>query len=229
MIPVIIAGTIALIGSGAAYFFWDDIFDSSENKQRLAGKKMAVLGARGVGKTTLYHFLQHSSLDTASKEYAQTTTKNKIDACKVDIGGIKIYLSVNYDVSGNSDMALRDWIEQIEGADYILYMADADKLLCKDDKSHHKANVSKDMRNISEYVRSASGKASGKIVFFIINQCDKVKEYHEDLKKFEEKIQQLSVVQETQLRLGGSDECRIILGSLADNTEAKKLVEQIFN
>ncbi len=47
LVPIFIAFAVGAVVSGSVVYKWEDIFYS------LQGKKIAVLGARAVGKTTL--------------------------------------------------------------------------------------------------------------------------------------------------------------------------------
>lgn len=58
MIPIliIIAVAVCVSGGAAAAYFWDDII------RLLKGKKIAVMGERTVGKTSLIQFFQQEAV-----------------------------------------------------------------------------------------------------------------------------------------------------------------------
>lgn len=220
-LPFIIGGiaAAALFGTAAAYF-WDDIFESSKDKEKMNGAKIAILGTRAVGKSTLFDFLQTNKIDI-NKKYEQTRTVRRIDASTIDIDGVEIDISVNYDVGGSSANH-REWQDRIIESDYVIYLVDANKVLTKDNK--HLIEIKEDLQAISEHMRN-----SRKKLFLIGSKADEHRLYKSDYNAFENLFLKSPIILESQLIIGGSDKCKIIVGSLSSNDEAKKLVKQFLN
>jgi GTPase SAR1 family protein len=69
MIEIIIGTLVVLLVGGGVALNWDNLLTNYK------GKKLAVLGARAVGKTSLLNFLRTGSVPS---EYKQTVTPEKI-------------------------------------------------------------------------------------------------------------------------------------------------------
>lgn len=75
-------------------------------KKWWTGKRIAVLGGRGVGKTTFINYLKTKRI---CSNFDQTTL-TKYEAMKVEIEGITLYISSGYDVGGSS-IYHNDWCQ----------------------------------------------------------------------------------------------------------------------
>lgn len=220
MIPLLIGigvGVAALIGT--TVYFWDDIFDSKDDKKNWNGKRIAILGSREVGKSTLFYFLQNQEIDP-NKKYEQTRSVRKIDEIDVNIDGALLRISTSYDVGGGVSSHLT-WLEQIEKSDYIFYLLDASKVL-NSDKAHI-SEIRKDM----DAIQKAIANDSNKKVFLIANKSDLHQQYNSN--GFEDKLISKPIISETRLNLGGTNRCKLIIGSLSSTSEAKNLVKQFLN
>lgn len=219
MIPVLIGvGVLALLG-GTTIYFWDDIFDSKSSKKNWDGKRIAVLGSREVGKSTLFEFLQNQKIDL-SKKYEQTRSVRKIDNIEVNIDGASLRISTSYDVGGG-EISHLSWVDQIKESDYIFYLLDANKVM-KSDKIHI-SEIKKDMAAIQKQIASHANKR----IFLIATKSDCHHQYKTS--GFEDKLMNRPIILETRLNLGGTDRCKLIVGSLSSTNEAKNLVKQFLN
>lgn len=87
----------------------------------LSGKKVAVLGPRNSGKSTLLNFLSTGELST---DYIQTLFNTKIESNCLRLTDLKLHLSKTVDVSGSVD-AIEDWKKLYSSADIGLYLVNA--------------------------------------------------------------------------------------------------------
>ena len=220
MIPLLIGigvGVAALIGT--TVYFWDDIFDSKDDKKNWNGKRIAILGSREVGKSTLFYFLQNQEIDP-NKKYEQTRSARKIDKIEVNIDGASLQINKSYDVGGG-EISHLSWVDQIKESDYIFYLLDANKVM--DSDRIHISEIKKDMAAIQKQIVSYTDKK----VFLIATKSDCHQQYNTS--GFEDKLMNKSIILETMLNLGGIERCKLIVGSLSNTDEAKKLVKQFLN
>lgn len=111
MLPLILAG-VAL--PALAWFFGGDFI-----KKNLKGKKIVIVGPRGAGKSTLYHFLQHGKISDVKMN---PTQKDKICQPKaVKIGDVEIVMKDCYDTGGSLHYK-DEWVRQIKGSDYVFFL-----------------------------------------------------------------------------------------------------------
>lgn len=218
MIPLLIGiGIAALIGTTA--YFWDDMFDSKRSKEQWDGKRIAILGSRAVGKSTLFNFLQNQEIDP-NKKYEQTRTLKEINKIEVNIDGASLRISTSYDVGGG-EFSHDSWVDQIIKSDYIFYLLDANKVMNSD--KVHISEIKKDMAAIQKQIISDKNKK----IFLIATKSDCHQQYNTI--GFEDKLMNKSIIFETMLNLGGRERCKLIIGSLSSTDEAKNLVKQFLN
>ena len=145
MIPIIIAVVVvATVGAGVtvAALNWDKIFIA------LKGKKLAVLGEKRVGKTSLIKFLTTGSI---SREYDPTdyarevTTGHRFQLRELDLA-----IKNLKDLSGGQDK-YRSWKSAFNDADIVLYLLRVDKLMAGDKSTE--VRVREDMGQIRRWLR----------------------------------------------------------------------------
>src|SRR5262249_21203756 len=94
-LPVLIwigIGVVSLLVGTTIAVKWDDIVVA------LKGKKLAVLGARGVGKTHLITFLSSGSIPA---EYKQTIAPQKASSRRFQLKDLDLKMKDTLDVSGD--------------------------------------------------------------------------------------------------------------------------------
>jgi hypothetical protein len=92
---LILIGLAALLAGGAA-LNWDAVLMAWK------GKRLAVLGARGVGKTHLIKFLTSGTIPA---EYKQTVAPEKASARRFALGDLDLKVKDTLDVSGDKARA----------------------------------------------------------------------------------------------------------------------------
>ncbi|MFC0821054.1 GTPase domain-containing protein [Moraxella marmotae] len=184
-----------------------------------SGKHIAVLGGRGVGKTTFIEYLKTGNVPKVKPD--QTGTVDKYEAMKVEIEGITLYISSGYDVSGVKENH-EEWRKQIEKADIVFYLLDINKVLRKDER--YIKNTEQDLDGIEESIARRQEKMT---VFLIANHADEQPDYTNNFTKFEEKVGKQRILEQAVINLGGTKYCKVIIGSLKNEEQAKKLVTNI--
>jgi GTPase SAR1 family protein len=106
----VIGGVVSLFGAAVVFAQWDEICAF------FAGKQMAILGPRQVGKTTLINFLQHGSIPS---EYTATLAEIATNAKRVKLKDLKCLLKSSYDVPGMED-AYNQWKTLVKESDIII-------------------------------------------------------------------------------------------------------------
>lgn len=218
-------GCIFLGGSVATLAFtWENIIFS------LRGKKIAVLGERRVGKTTL---LTYISKGIFINLYDATLASKKVEKTRLSLNDLDIKIKKTKDVSGADDLgAYREWQKLFIPADIVLYIVRADKLLDKNPETKNRAIT--DLDNFKSW--SDESEKKRRWVFIIGNVWEPHSEYSSiqdsgEYVKFLEKFQQLDSVEKmTQIaRRSEANEVRVVLGSLANKESANKLITVVFS
>jgi len=193
----------------------------------LRQKRIAVLGARGVGKTHFIRFLSTGEIPVA---YQQTVARAKVKGRRFKLKDLEINIKDSVDVSGAKD-AYAEWKALQEEADLVLYLMRADRLLAGDESVERR--VREDLTHIGEWLRSRNRRP----MFFIVGTfCDMDPDFkkltREKAGDYQDKFQRLPIVRELVLRAGGTSLARVVLGSMKtkDLTEqlAASLFEQVF-
>jgi hypothetical protein len=222
LIPVVIAIVAALIG-GAAVLSWDEILIAWK------GKKLAVLGARGVGKTQLISFLSTGSLP---ESYKQTIGTTKASGRRFQLKDLDLAFRETRDVSGSSD-AYAEWKALCNESDIVFYLLRSDHLLGvgpdADKKSSTEARVKRDLRHISEWLKVRSEKPR----FFVIGtHSDRDPGYRRlnesNQGDYADKFMALPVMKELVQRGGGRSAVEVAVGSMQFKSDAETLVYSVF-
>lgn len=223
VLPILAWGAIALAGAVAGSYAYNKWWD---------GKSIAVLGGRGTGKTTLLNYFDTKKITTA---YEQTDTKQRYSGMTVKMDGLTLKVKEGYDVSGSS-MNHGTWREQIDGADVVFYIVDISRVIGQGKDQYYIDNTKNDIEAIAKEVENRRIKvdksSNHKVKMHIIilaTHADKCPEFHTDRQAFEKKVARSQVIGTAEIEFGGTDYCKVIIGSLKDTTEAEKLVKNILS
>lgn len=219
-VPVLIwigFGVVSLLAGSAIALKWDSILVA------LKGKKVAVLGARGVGKTHLVKFLTTGSIPA---EYKQTVAPEKSSARRFQLKELDLKIKDTLDVSGDK-AAYGEWKELHDEADMVFYLLRADRLIEGDPDTE--ARVSDDLRHIGSWLEGRKARPR----FFIIGtHCDFDTEFlslsPDKVGDYADKFCKLPIVTELVARAGGSQQAKVVLGSLKSVRDSEALVYQVF-
>lgn len=191
----------------------------------LTGKKLAVLGERRVGKTTLITFLTKG---TIPEKYAQTVTPQKTESRRFKLKDLSLSIKALNDVPGSKD-DYAQWQSVTDDADIVMYLLRIDKLMNGDKRTE--ARVEADMGQIGRWLQENPKDSP----FFIIGtHCDLTKP---DLTKlpedqigdYQDRINKMPIIQKIVQLGGGRKKVRVVLGSLKWKCETEKLVYHIFD
>lgn len=217
LIVLIGLGVAAMLAGGATYLKWDEIILA------LKGKRVAVLGARGVGKTHLVKFLTTGSIPPT---YKQTVTPAKVPARRFDLKELELNVKDSLDVAGDK-VAYAKWKELVGRSDVVLYLLRADRIFARDAAAE--ARIRDDIKHIGEWLASAKQRPE----FFIIGtHCDlddgfsSLKE--DQIGDYVDTFSKLPLMREIFLRVGGAAQMKVALGSMKTIEHTEALVYNIF-
>lgn len=216
---------IAIIAGGAATtvaVLWDHIIS------KLKGKKVAVLGARAVGKTHLIKFLTTGSIP---EEYKQTVAPEKSKSKRLQLKELDLKIKNSLDVSGDKS-AYADWKELVEAADFVFYLLRADRLIAGDKNVENRARD--DLRHIGAWLdKIEQGENIRPSLFIIGTHCDLDSEFanltQETIGGYADKFMRLPIVSELVMHGGGMKHTKVVLGSMKTISATEALVHQIFS
>lgn len=211
------AGIATLLTGVVVSKQWGDI------KKWWNGKNIAIIGARGVGKTHLCKFLLEGEIP---EEYEQTAEPRKLSGRTFKLDDLKLKINDVIDTPGSKDY-YRTWEKSCENADIILYLVKSYEIF--DDNEDAVNRVRSDFKRIEKFIEKRDN--DNKPHFFVIGTFfDKHQEYNNitdsnigDYKdEFEKKeiIKQLKMLDKT-----GTAYSSVLLGSMKNKKETEKLVK----
>lgn len=212
--------TSILLRIGGAFFTnWTKI------KILFRGKKIAVLGPRSSGKTTLLQFLVTGELP---REYIQTGKPEKLSGRMYKLEDLELIIKDTLDVPGDK-LSHTEWERLCQEADIVCYLVDASKLH-KADQDYQK-NAQEDVRHIRAWHQAR--KSAPPKFCLVATHCDLIPDYSSlprDRKAdFSDEFWKKDSLQRIINLGGGSGYVKCVLGSLKDRTNTEILVGNIFN
>ncbi len=213
LVSVVVTGVGAFI-----YKNWDRI------ASWWTGKRLAVLGAREVGKTHLIKFLSSGTILT---EYIQTIPPEPADGRRFQLKDLNLQIKDMLDMSG-AEVMYPHWKKEVDRADVVLYLLRADKLF-KGDTDYEK-RVLKDGRMFEKWLAERSSRPH----FFIVGTfCDLDGGEFNNLKPefagtYHDKFRTLPVVTEFVAKAGGLNEVVVVVGSMKTKEGTEAIVCEIF-
>lgn len=92
----------------------------------LANKKLSILGAQRVGKTTLFQMFRSGKV---TKKSSETVDAEPGTIFVLRISGKEIHVEIPRDVEGNDGAGFPEWRKAFDDAHFVLYLFRADQLL----------------------------------------------------------------------------------------------------
>lgn len=219
-IPIVLIAiaVVSLLAGTTIAVKWDDIVI------KLKGKRIAIFGARGVGKTHLMNYLSTGSIPA---EYKQTLAPEKISSRRFQLDTLDLKVKDSLDISGDK-AAYGEWKKLHDQADVVLYLLRADRLMIGD--ADVEARVKNDLQHIGSWLKSRNPPPRFFIIgthcdfdpqFVISTSTDKIGDYVD-------KFRQLPIVMELVARAGGTQQAKVVLGSMESAQGTEALIYEIF-
>ncbi|RSF08858.1 GTPase domain-containing protein [Achromobacter aegrifaciens] len=210
-------GVVSLLAGTTIALTWDEIV------LLFKGKRIAVFGARGVGKTRFVKFLTTGSIPA---EYKQTIAPEKAPSRRFELGDLDLNVKESLDVSGDK-AAYGEWKKQHDQADIVFYLLRADRLIVGDRNVENR--VLDDLKHIGDWLKS---RAPSPQFFIVGTHCDLDAEFSRtsanNAGDYVDKFRQLPVVKELVKRAGGTQQAQVVLGSMQNAPDTEALMYQVF-
>lgn len=224
-IPVAIVGLLGLGGLTLVVLNWDAIV------RLLKGKKVAVLGARTVGKTTLIEFLKKGSVP---KTYKQTVRPENVKGRRrLRLKDLKLKIQTIRDMPGREEN-YGQWKTVFDDADLRFYLFRVDWIM--EGKRSHEDRVRQDMSQIEQWWqehRASSSPQDRRLPLVLVGthgdlaKPDLTKVPDNERGDREDDIRKLPIIRDCLLAAGGEERARVVFGSLATKEDAEVLVFRI--
>ena len=188
----------------------------------MKGKKLAILGAQSVGKTSLITYLTEQSLP---KRHEPTSFPKDVKGGRIEIKDLKLKIWRGKDLPGSPD-DYGNWKKLVDEADIILYLVRIDDLM-QENKSLYKYRVEQDMHQIRRWLKKRDSQEF--LLFIVGTGCDLTDEDFTILSRpeqaeYKQKIRNTSVLSKLILISGGGNNVRFVLGSLKSKETSENLV-----
>ena len=205
-------------GIGVLVNNWDEIVTY------FRGKKIAVLGERGVGKTHLLDFLATGSIPTDTK---QTVGTEKVPPRRFKLEELKLTLKETVDISG-AKVAYGEWKSLHDAADIVFYLIRADRLLAGDKATIER--IEGDCKHIASW-RTTDGKKAPRLII-VGTHCDKDPAWKEITAEtrgdYYDQVRDVDVIKRSVGRLGGESKVGVVFGSMETQASTELLVYELF-
>ena len=207
MLPfILVPAGIAAVVWGIKVLFEDEHETLDRLLHDVSGRRVAIVGERETGKTTLNNYIHSGSV---TLDYDATTFPEQMRGRRFKIGDLKLKAKKTRDVSGSDDR-YGDWKQEIHKADATLYLCRLDRLLDGDAKTIERTQ--QDARYIAEV-------QNGSKVFLVGTFADKVPGWlHavqvKDQAAFEDELRERREFRRIVGMLGGFSSVDVVIGTL---------------
>lgn len=196
------------------WIWLNELFDS---------KKLAILGERGVGKTTLLSYITTGDFP---KEAKQTVSPQRSKASIFNLEKIRQTISEIWDMPGGKDY-YNEWKKQTEEADVVLYLFRINGFKGKEKSIAHISRVKRDLMQIKKWITKGKQR-----LILIGTYADKDEEFHKakraNLGDYYDSFLNTLEMKEVKTICGGMSNFSVILGSLDTKKGAEIICSEIF-
>ena len=239
LVIVVVTGVLGAIAARNASKWW------AEKQKRLKGKRIAVLGERGVGKTHLWQLLTTGEIP----QKLTPTVAAGIDSGKtLRVMELSLDVADCIDISGDKESYLF-WRELVLGseaaerlgpvvlprsggkppvrpADYVLYLLRADRVMQGDTSKN--ARIIRDAEHLGGWVRSCKSPPRVLVVGTFGDQ-DPAFGRADDVARlaYVERFRRSDPVDRLIVECGGKGSVHVLVGSLVDRVEKGVLAYRI--
>ena len=191
--------------------------------EKVKGKKFAVLGERGTGKTALINFLTKGTFST---EKTQTLIAEKTESNRLELKDLELEIEESIDIPGTEDF-YGIWESITKKADVVLYLLRVDELMAGNKQTEER--VKRDMGQIGKWMKETPKEFP---LFIIGTHCDLTDTDLTKLPKdkkgyYEDKMRGMPIFQEIARRGGGWNRVRALFGSLKSKNATEDLVYKV--
>lgn len=208
--PIILGGTIVLT---VAITVWIKI-QWKRIKKYFFGKNIIVLGASGVGKTTIHNFLRKGEITIKHK----ATIRKNVTSNRFKLRDLEIRISKGKDIGGTKSY-IPEWKELFLNCDICIYVLDVRKVF-EDDKEYIKL-IDRHLRFINQWHEESGGKDIYVFGLFL----DKIPKLNifdnNDIQDFKEKI---SAKIGNSLMQANIKASKFFIGSMIDKKNSEFLI-----
>lgn len=187
------------------------------------GKHVAVLGARGVGKSHLIKFLTTGSIPAV---YKQTVAPEKTESKRLQLKELDLKIKSMLDMGGAVE-ARAQWQKQVEQADIVFYLFRADQVLSGNVEAGER--IVSDGRHLGEWLKSREPRPK---LCVIGTHCDhdpsfrgQVDSHHGD---YVSRIRKLPSIHRMLMLCGGMSQLSLVVGSMKTTEATENLLLDVF-
>lgn len=184
---------------------------------KLAGKKVAILGAQQVGKTTLLLTLRDGKVPS---RVSKTVDPAPGGTFTLPVGDKKVDFKVPKDVPGNDNLAYSTWKEALDGADYVWYLFRADLAALHDPDID---SIVRDHLDVIKDSVKTSGNKKTRVIL-IGTFADLSPMYSTNLAEFRKSVASSESIKIGLVKIKNS---RLAVGSLLKEKEATALIRTV--
>lgn len=183
----------------------------------LANKKLSILGAQGVGKTTLFQMLRDGKVPKVSH---RTVDAEPGTTFVMKISGKDIRFEIPKDVEGNDGAAFPEWRKAFDESDFVLYLFRADEIAAGTDKVIKQVNDH--LLMLKGWLVGRQGPAP-KIVL-VGTFADQWPQFPEKRQELSRLVADNSVIKAALVKLNNAG---LVVGSLATSRLASSVIKNI--
>ncbi|MGX1696381.1 GTPase domain-containing protein [Microbacterium keratanolyticum] len=181
--------------------------------RKLKDKRVAILGARQTGKTSLLRFLQLDGL--LEGDVSSTVNTSSGGTFDLQVQGATVRFDVLKDVPGSQGLAFKDWRAAVEGADYVWYLFRADRVT--DGNATEIELIRKHLTSLTTWIDSTRGDKPK--VILVGTHADGNPKFWEAASSVVHAAISADVINFYATKLDAS----VVVGSLATDESAKRL------